>query len=103
MQDGSTASPEPTRVVSAETLRTLADALRLHLAAQCPDGVLRQALRQFSGEARANGARAEQVLIELHRVGDALLDGRGARSRADREELLTRAVSLCIQEYYAGE
>ena len=103
MQDGSTAFPEQTRVVSAETLRTLTDALRLHLAARCPDGVLRQAVRQLSREARANGARAEQVLMELHRVGDALLDARGAGSRAEREELLARAVSLCIQEYYAVE
>jgi hypothetical protein len=101
MPDGSKASPESTRVVSAETLRALTDALRLHLSTQCPDGVLRRALGQFSREARANGARAEQVLIELHRVGDALVEATSAGSRADRQRLLARAVSLCIEEYYA--
>jgi hypothetical protein len=90
-------------VVSTETLRALTDALRLHLSARCPDGVLRQALGRFSREARASGARAEQVLIELHRVLDVLLGPTGARWRADREQRIARAVSLCIEEYYAGE
>ena len=103
MPDGSKASPEPTRVVSAETLHSLTDALHLHLAARCPDGVLRRALGQFSREARASGARAEQVLIELHRVGDALLEATSWGTYGDRQKLLARAVSLCIEEYYAGE
>jgi hypothetical protein len=103
MPDGSKPSPEPTRVVSAETLHALRDALHLHLSTPCPDGVLRRALGQFSREAQANRACAEQVLTELHRVWGALPEVNGAGSRADREELLARAVSLCIQEYYAGE
>ena len=103
MPDGSQPSPESARLVSPETRHALVDALRLHLTARCPDGVLRDALGRFSLEARAGGARAEQVLIELHRVADALLDATNFARRADQEQLLARAVSLCIQEYYAGE
>jgi hypothetical protein len=89
-------------VASAETPHALREALHLHLSTPCLDGVLRRALGQFSREAQANRACAEQVLTELRRVWGVLPEVNGAGSCADREELLARAVLLCVQEYYAG-
>ena len=62
------------------------------------DGLTRT-VRALCGEARRNGLRAEEMVVRLKRVWHALpLDGR-VPARADADAL-SRAVSLCIAEYY---
>ena len=59
---------------------------------------VRAALRAVCDAARAHGLRADQLLVLLKRDWAAL--PWTARVRRDGDDVLSRVVSLCIQEYY---
>jgi hypothetical protein len=77
-------------------LRVLRDPKRTFEA----DREVRAAMRQLCEAARADGLRAEQLLIALKEVWRTLPATR--RSPLDEErETFARVVTLCIQEYYS--
>lgn len=93
--------PTPPRLAD-ETLASVRDALARALEGDAPPGDdLRIALRAMAHEARAQGMRAEQILLALKALWSALPQVRGAPGRDQQSALLQRAVTLCINEYYA--
>ena len=96
----STLPSGPTGLVSADTVAALREVIR-RLGAEDLNGELRAALNQLSDEARANGLRAEQVIILLKQVWNGLQ--MPSVPRDERTRMLERLVTLCIKEYYADQ
>ena len=95
--------PERNAVIFNEAVLALREALDRRLAGDSTDGDVRQALRRLSDEARANGLHGEQVVIVLKQMWNELA-GRSETLAADeRRQTLERLVTLCIEEYYAGQ
>ena len=96
--------PTPPRLAD-ETLAAVRTALTRSLEgdpASVPlDDALRDALSAMAHEARTQGMRAEQILVALKDLWASLPPVRRAAGRAQQTALLQRAVTLCINEYYA--
>jgi len=93
--------PTPPRLAE-ETLAAVRDALTRALQGEDAGDALRDALRAMAHEARDRGLRAEQILVILKELWGALPPVRSAPGRGEQGTLLQRAVTLCINEYYAG-
>ena len=103
MPHDATPRPERDAVIFNDAVLALREALGRRLAGDSTDGDVRQALRRLSHEARANGLHGEQVVIVLKQMWNELA-GRSETLAADeRRQTLERLVTLCIEEYYAGQ
>jgi hypothetical protein len=71
-------------------------------AAQAGDD-LQQALTILCADARDNNVRAEQLVIAIKRGWASLHQERQRPRAAGPDELLNNVITLCIDEYYAGE
>lgn len=82
----------------------LLDSLRQELSRYLDQGdqsrELNDVLCRMTDEARARGIRAEQLLVILKHVWIEVLDSRKTPTKQQREELLRRVVSRCIEQYY---
>jgi hypothetical protein len=87
--------------LSSESVDALRDALRQYLDGRMADEQLHLALRQIAREARERGVPPERVLISLHQVWDGLMAEQRLSTREERQRLLGRLVSLCIENYFA--
>jgi len=96
--DSSTPRPQ----LSAEAISRLETALERYLQTGSDSGELLPAVRALSVEARANGIHAEQILVLLKDLWFGLPQIRSAPPGDTQPELLQRAVTLCIREYYAA-
>ena len=96
-----TPRPEAGEPVSPETVAALRSAIRLHLAGSSPNNQLGEALHRLSGEAHAKGIRAEQLIILLKQVWGELPEVSRTLEPHERQQVLARLVTLCIDEYYA--
>lgn len=82
------------------------DVLRRAFQSCTPDGSLpsdddhwRACARAICGDARTRGARIEELIISLKRAWATLPDVERV-PRQDRARLLSRLVTLCVEEYY---
>jgi hypothetical protein len=85
---------------TVDKLTELRDAIVAHLAGYVPETATEWPLRAFTRDARADNQRAEQVVIALKRLWEALHDERQAWSREAQLQLLDHLVTRCIDEYY---
>lgn len=88
--------------LAEETLAGVRDALGRSLDGGAGPDELRDALRALSREARERGMRAEQILVVLKELWTTVPQVRRTGGREQEGALLQRAVTLCINEYYAG-
>jgi hypothetical protein len=95
-------SSAPRRQLSPEAIARLEAALEKYLQAGADPGDLQAAIRSLSTEARANSIHAEQILVLLKDLWFGLPQIRSAQPGDTQPELLQRAVTLCIREYYAS-
>lgn len=66
------------------------------------DPELALALRQAVKEARNRHIRAEQLVVSLKQVWDALPQARHAIDREAQAQARQRLITLCIRAYYRG-
>lgn len=66
------------------------------------DPELAAVLRQVVTEARNRQIRAEQLVVILKNVWDALPDARHAIDREAQAQVRQRLITLCIRAYYGG-
>lgn len=79
----------------------LRSALQGHLRQPVPDETLRRALSALCADARARNLRPEQLILIFKQAWTSLPEFESG-SRNQRQELLDRIVSICIEEYYAS-
>lgn len=107
MDKGRAEHPQPTFAaatvpgLSPAVLRALRGALEDRPGAPPSDGELRRAMRLVCDDARHRGLRAEQLIITFKQVWATLPEVRKVPRGAEREEMLARLVSMCINEFYA--
>ena len=87
-------------------LRELADGALRHAArtarsGERVDAVVREMIRRVCEVAHERELRAEQLLLLLKQAWRELPEGRRLPPRAD-DDVLARAITVCIDEYYAG-
>lgn len=89
--------------LSAATVARLRTALTNHIAhPDVADPELARVLRQIVVEARHRRIRAEQLILMLKSVWDALPDTRYAIDREAQMLLRQRLITRCIKAYYEG-
>lgn len=86
---------EPADILVAAALRD-----RLRQAHDTLDDTLRSALCELCDQVRRDDPRPESVILELKRIWRGVLASRPAAEASKRQELLTNAVTFCIEEYY---
>ena len=91
----------PSRLDDA-TLDAVRAALRSFLGNGHDAAALQHALEQLSAEAHGKGVYAEQVLVVLKDLWQALPEVRAMADSAEQVRLLQRVVTMCIREYYRG-
>ena len=95
---------EPNADVALERAFALAER-----APSTGETVLRNAVWAFVDEAKARNDPPEQVIVGLKKIARRVgFSGSPTRDRADklmadREDVLARAVTWCIERYFAGD
>jgi hypothetical protein len=95
-------SSTPRRQLSAEAIAGLETALEKYLSSGTELSELQTAIRTISAEARERNIHAEQILVLLKDLWFGLPQIRTAAPGDQQPEMLQRAVTLCIREYYAS-
>ena len=90
----------PVQIPSESTLAALRSALRNYLAGRRTGGELHRALQALCAEAHGGGLRAEELLVRLKQLFYQLPEVQALPHGTDRNDLLNRVVSVCIEEYY---
>lgn len=93
----------PPRMASGPGVVALRCALQAQLRGEWPDGALRRALRLMCDEAHRNGLRAEQLLVVVKDAWRSLPEVSQLPTGGTRERLLSRVVTMCIEEFYGGQ
>ena len=89
--------------LSGATVARLRTVLTNHIAhPDVADPELARVLRQIVVEARNRKIRAEQLIVMLKNVWDALPDARHAIDREAQLQVRQRLITLCIKAYYEG-
>ena len=94
-------SSSPRRQLSPEAIGSLEAALQKYLVGEPEGAALQPTLREISAEARERGIHAEQMIVLLKDLWFQLPEIRSAAPGDQQPEMLQRAVTLCIREYYA--
>ena len=94
--------PAGPRVASEAAVVAVRGALQARWRGAVGDGELRRAIRALCDEARRHEMPAERLLVSFKQACGSAADGSGIRPGPDRDELARRAVTMCIEEYYAG-
>ena len=92
----------PVQIPSDAALTALRSALRTYLAGRPTGGELQRAMQTLCTEAHDRGLRAEELLVRLKHVFYQLPEVQELSHGSDRNDLLNRVVSACIEEYYNG-
>ena len=90
----------PVQIPSDATLAALRSALRTYLAGRPTHGELHRALRALCAEAHERGLRAEELLVRLKQLFHHLPEVQELPHGSNRNDLLNRVISVCIEEYY---
>jgi hypothetical protein len=96
------ASPSPERVVPVEAIELVRAVFRAWVLGAVEDPELRRALRLFCDAAQRQQLRSEQVLVALKSMFRAVPEISNTRKRDSSNDLIARAVTMCIEEYYAA-
>ena len=75
--------------------------LRAWVAGLVGTAQLRGALRLFCDDARKRELRPEEMLVEFKAVCASVPEVFAQRLASERDEIVRRAVTLCIDEFYA--
>ena len=101
MAPNSNTPPEGMPAVSESTVAALREALTRHARRHEADaGELRRELGAFAAEARASHVGPEKLLVLFKGLWAALPEVRAAADRAEKNRVLERLVTICIEEYY---
>lgn len=95
-------SSPPRRELSASAIAGLEKALGEYLAKGAEPSVLQAALRVITAEAREKQIHAEQLLVLMKDLWFGLPKIKAAAPGEHHSDMLQRAVTLCIREYYAS-
>ena len=71
------------------------------VAGTADDAQLRRALRLFCDVAQQRQLRPEEVLVALKHMFRSVPEVRESQKRATTNDLSARAVTMCIEEFYA--
>ncbi len=93
-------STPPAARLDDETIAALRSALARYVNDGNDSTELRDALRRAAAEAREKGIRAEHLLLALKEIWHSLAESTRASRRADRQPLLQRLITHCLDEYY---
>jgi hypothetical protein len=91
--------PEQPSVRGADALRELIRCYAHDGATGVSDDSWRRAARLMSEDARAGGARVEELLVGVKRTWPTFAE-RERLPRSESSHLLSRFVTLCVEEYY---
>lgn len=94
-------SHTPPSRLDEDTVDAVRSALRAYLSDASEPGVLQRALLRMSTEARDKDILAEQLLVVLKDVWNALPEVRAMTDSGAQIQLLQRVVTMCIKEYYS--
>jgi hypothetical protein len=94
-------SPSPQRGIAADVIDSARAVFRAWIAGTADDADFRCALRRFCDAAQCQQLRPEQVLVALKSMLRAVPEIRSTRKRDSCDDLIARAVTMCIEEYYA--
>ncbi len=90
----------PTRVTPAHAVAALQTAVHGLLEGQSPGWDLRRALRTLCDLAHRENLRVEELLLLLKQAWQSLPEVRDMPPGRERQDLLSRIVSMCIEEFY---
>jgi hypothetical protein len=93
--------PSPERVVPADVTELVRGVFRTWVAGAAEDIQLRRALRLFCDVAQQRQLRPEEVLVALKGMFRSVPEVRDTRNRDISDNFIGRAVTMCIEEYYA--
>lgn len=90
------------RVNSDAAVRAVRCALQGIAGDYTPGTDVRRALRLMCDEARRHQLGAEQLVIIIKRAWESLPEARRRARNGEREQLLGKILTMCIEEYYTG-
>lgn len=93
-------SPGSGHFPSATTIALLRDALPEMIQHSDREHEVQRGLTLLAAEARAHGLHAEEMVIVLKNFWTTLPEAQHALDRGERQRLLGRLVTFCIDEYY---
>jgi hypothetical protein len=94
-------SPSPDRAVPADAIELARTAFRAWVVGAIEDAQLRRALRLFCDAAQQQQLRPEEVLVALKSMFRSVPEIRDTRKRDNSDARIARAVTMCIEEFYA--
>ena len=97
------ASAPLVRMSSEAAVVAVRSALQAQLQNRASSGELQRAIRLMVGEARRRDLRAEQLLIVFKRAWHSLPEVDQLPYGPERGDLLSRIITMCIEEFYAGD
>ena len=92
--------PEPGPFPAASTIDRLQRAVARYLSDPLAEDDVRAAFRVFALEARAKRLRAEELVIMFKKLWVTFPEVQAIAERGERQRLLDRLVTVCIQQYY---
>ena len=93
----------PPMFTSERAFVALRSALQSRIAAPLRDEAgFRRALRLMSEDAHRRGVRAEQVIVALKEAWRSLPEVQTLPAGGPRDMVLSRAITMLIEEYYAS-
>jgi hypothetical protein len=87
--------------LSAEAVGALRRAVQVYLDRGASDGDILHAVRLMCLDVHRDNLRAEQLIIAFKEAWHALPEVQRIPRGGERERLLERIVTLCVQEYYS--
>ena len=91
------------RISSEAAVMAVRSALQAQLQNRASSGELRRAIRLMTREARRKDLKAEQLLIVFKRAWHSLPVVDQLPYGPDRADLLSRIITMCIEEFYTDE
>ncbi len=95
-ESSATGPTHPSEIVVAR----VRPAIQRYLARESTDVELRTALHDLARDAEAKSLRAEELVVALKKLLGDLPEMQKIRERAERERVMARLVSTCIDVYY---
>lgn len=93
----------PAQVTQAHAAVALRTAMQASLQGESPGWDLRRALRTLCDVAHRENLQVEQLLTVLRHAWRSLPEVRELPGGRERDSLLARVVSTCIEEFYAAQ
>jgi hypothetical protein len=88
--------------LSESTIGALRHAIQIYVDQDSPDGAFRTAVRMMCEDVHRESLPAEQLIIAFKGVWQALPEVQRIPRGGEREHLLERIVTMCVEEYYSS-